>query len=182
MDFGLLSACLLYDLNPPAMQRRRIFHDCIADTCPWTFRIEGIYAIVTGMSKAALLKKFLRFLFVGGLATGLQYAMLVTLVSLWQWQVTLASMTGFVASAIVNYWLNYKLTFRAKNSHRTAASRFSATAGMGLLLNGFIVHVGTTYTPFPYLWSQIVATVVVLFWNFVGSLKWSYASPARKSP
>lgn len=141
----------------------------------------GICATLTGMPKASLLKKFFRFVFVGGLATALQYAMLVALVSLWQWQVTFASSLGFTASALVNYWLNYKLTFRAKNSHRVAALRFSVTAGMGLLLNGAIVHLGITYTPFPYLWSQIAATVAVLFWNFVGGLKWTYAPPVRKS-
>jgi putative flippase GtrA len=133
------------------------------------------------MPKAVLLKKFFRFVFVGGLATGLQYAMLITLVSLWQWQATLASSLGFAASAVVNYWLNYQLTFRAKSSHKVAAFRFSVTAGTGLLLNGAIVHLGTTYTPFPYLWSQIAATLAVLFWNFIGSLKWTYVPPLRKS-
>lgn len=145
------------------------------------FQNQGFCATLTGMPKASFLKKFFRFVFVGGLATALQYATLVTLVSLWQWQVTLASSLGFTASAVVNYWLNYKLTFRAKNSHRVAAFRFSVTAGMGLLLNGAIVHLGITYTPFPYLWSQIAATLAVLFWNFVGSLKWTYAPPVRKS-
>lgn len=145
------------------------------------FPNQGFCATLTGMPKASFLKKFFRFVFVGGLATALQYATLVTLVSLWQWQVTLASSLGFTASAVVNYWLNYKLTFRAKNSHRVAAFRFSVTAGMGLLLNGVIVHLGITYTPFPYLWSQIAATLAVLFWNFVGSLKWTYAPPVRKS-
>ncbi|MDF9392264.1 MULTISPECIES: GtrA family protein [Methylococcus] len=133
------------------------------------------------MPKASLLKKFFRFVCVGGLATALQYAMLVALVGLWQWQVTLASSLGFTASAVVNYWLNYKLTFRAENSHRVAVFRFFITAGMGLVLNGAIVQFGITYTPFPYLWSQLAATVAVLFWNFVGSLKWTYASPVRKS-
>ncbi|CAI8846506.1 MULTISPECIES: GtrA family protein [Methylococcus] len=133
------------------------------------------------MPKVSLLKKFFRFVFVGGLATALQYVMLVALVSLWQWQVTLASSLGFTASAVVNYWLNYKLTFKAKNGHRVAVFRFAVTAGMGLLLNGAIVQIGITYTHLPYLWSQIAATVAVLFWNFVGSLKWTYAPPVRKS-
>lgn len=132
------------------------------------------------MSKASPVKKFFRFVFIGGFATGLQYAMLVALVSLWQWQVTLASSLGFVASAVANYWLNYKLTFRAKSSHRIAALRFVVTAGAGLILNGAIVHLGTAYTPFPYLWSQLVATAAVLFWNFIVSLRWTYAVPVQK--
>lgn len=124
----------------------------------------------------ALLRKFILFLAVGGTCTAIQYAILIGLVTFRNWHATLASTLGFVISALFNYALNYFVTFRATKGHLTALPRFAFMAGTGLALNGAILEAGLTYTPFPYLWIQVVATIVVLFWNFVGSLKWAFAS------
>jgi putative flippase GtrA len=124
----------------------------------------------------AVLPKFMLFATVGGLCTGIQYLILVYLVSMHNWHATAASTLGFVASALVNYLLNYKITFRSKSPHVSALPRFLAISVIGLVLNGIVLQAGIAYTSVPYLWCQVTATVVVLFWNFVGSLKWSYAS------
>jgi putative flippase GtrA len=93
-----------------------------------------------------------------------------------EWQATAASTLGFIASAVLSYLLNYWFTFRSKNPHLSALPRFLVISGIGLVLNGIVLQAGLAYTSVPYIWCQVVATVVVLFWNFVGSLKWSYAS------
>lgn len=123
-----------------------------------------------------ILRKFFIFLLVGGVCTAIQYVILISLVSLQNWQPTAASTVGFVASALLNYALNYRFTFKARNGNRVALPRFATVSGSGLLLNAAIMQTGLTYAPFPYWWIQIAATIVVLLWNFVGSLKWSYAS------
>jgi putative flippase GtrA len=92
------------------------------------------------------------------------------------WQATAASTLGFIASAVLNYLLNYRFTFRSKNLHLSALPRFLVISGIGLVLNGVILQAGIAYTSVPYLWCQVAATVIVLCWNFAGSLKWSYAS------
>jgi len=124
----------------------------------------------------AVLPRFMLFATVGGLCTGIQYLILVYLVSMHDWHATVASTLGFIASALVNYLLNYKITFRSKNPHLSALPRFLVISGVGLVLNGAILQAGIAYTSVPYLWCQVAATVIVLFWNFAGSLKWSYAS------
>jgi len=116
------------------------------------------------------------FATVGGLCTGIQYLILVYLVSMHDWHATVASTLGFIASALVNYLLNYKITFRSKNPHLSALPRFLVISGVGLVLNGAILQAGIAYTSVPYLWCQVASTVIALFWNFAGSLKWSYAS------
>ena len=122
-----------------------------------------------------ILRKLIKFLLVGGFCTGLQYAILFGLVEWNHWQATAASSLGFALSALVNYIFNYRFTFKATLGHRKALPRFVVTSGSGLVLNGAIMQAGIVYTTVPYLWCQLAATVVVLFWNFIGSLKWSYA-------
>ena len=124
----------------------------------------------------AVLPKFMLFATVGGLCTAIQYLILVYLVSVHDWHATVASTLGFIASALVNYLHNYKITFRSKSPHMNALPRFLVISGVGLGLNGVILQAGIAYTSVPYLWCQVAATVVVLCWNFAGSLKWSYAS------
>jgi len=124
----------------------------------------------------SVLPRFTLFAAVGGLCTGIQYLILVYLVSMHDWHATAASSLGFITSASVNYLLNYKITFRSRNPHASALPRFLVISGIGLGLNGVILQAGIAYTSVPYLWCQVAATVVVLCWNFVGSLKWSYAS------
>ena len=60
-----------------------------------------------------LLSQFGRFLLVGGFSTLLQYVILAFLVRTAGTDPVVASSIGYVLSAIVNYDLNYRLTFRS---------------------------------------------------------------------
>ena len=68
----------------------------------------------------------LRFLLVGGTATAMQYAVLVALVRWAGVGPTLASCIGFVLSAVLNYALNRRFTFRSQARHAQALPRFAA--------------------------------------------------------
>lgn len=131
------------------------------------------------MFSADIKKKFISFVFVGGFATGLQYAILVAGVQLLSMSPTWASSLGFAISAIFNYTLNYYFTFRSANKHFHAASKFVLISTAGLLLNGGIMEVGIAHLGLHYLLVQIVATVMVLFWNFLGNHWWSFREHAR---
>lgn len=119
------------------------------------------------------LARFVRFTAVGGVATGIQYAVLILLVSGGGMRPTPASSIGFALSAVVNYLLNYRYTFRSDRPHGPAAAKFAALAGTGLLINAAIMHLmvdaGT-----PYLLAQVGATALVLCWNFAGNSLWTF--------
>jgi len=131
------------------------------------------------MFSADVKKKFISFVFVGGFATGVQYAILVAGVQLLSLSPTWASSLGFAISAIFNYTLNYYVTFRSANRHTEAAAKFAVIAAAGLLINGGIMHVGVAIFAIHYVVVQIVATVIVLFWNFLGNHLWSFREPAH---
>ena len=119
------------------------------------------------------LTRFVRFVLVGGIATAIQYALLVILVRGTAMAPTAASSIGFVASAVVNYILSYRFTFRSDRPHGAVAAKFGALTGAGLLINSGIMHVMVGIRV-QYLLAQVCATAVVLVWNFVGNSLWTF--------
>lgn len=121
----------------------------------------------------AHLSRFVRFTLVGGVATAIQYALLILLVHGFGMTPTPASSIGFALSAAVNYLLNYRFTFQSDRPHGPAASKFAVLAVAGLLINAAIMHLMVGAGVY-YLLAQVCATALVLFWNFVGNSFWTF--------
>jgi len=121
-----------------------------------------------------LLSQFGRFLLVGGFSTVLQYLILVLLVRVAGTDPVVASSAGYVLSAMANYDLNYRLTFRSRVRYFGGMFRFALVAATGLVLNGLVMAAGTKLLGIHYLIAQVVATVIVLFWNFFANRRWTF--------
>jgi putative flippase GtrA len=117
--------------------------------------------------------RIVRYLVVGGIATAIQYAILVFLVRGFGMAPTAASSIGFVLSAVVNYLLNYRFTFQSDRPHGPAAAKFGVLAATGLLLNAVVMRL-MTRAGVHYLIAQICATGVVLFWGYIGNSLWTF--------
>jgi len=117
---------------------------------------------------------FIKFLVVGGAATLIQYVLLVGLVELTVINVVILSGVSYAVSAVFNYLVNYYFTFKSVASHRVATIKFLLVAGCGLLLNTFAVYVMVEIQNMHYLVSQVLATTVVLLWNFSIHKYWTY--------
>ena len=118
--------------------------------------------------------KFVRFLIVGGVATVIQYSVLIVTVERLHWNAVVASSLGYFLSAIANYLLNYYFTFRSDNRHRVAATRFALIAAAGLTLNALLMELLAEKLHLPYVLAQILATVGTLIWNYWANSKWSF--------
>ncbi len=122
---------------------------------------------------AALVGQFARFAMVGGIATLIQYVVLLALVQLAKLDPVWASAVGYALSAVFNYLMNYIYTFDSKAAHGPAAMKFAIIAGLGLLLNSLVMSLLIS-SGSHYLVAQVVATIVVLLWNFFGSRFWTF--------
>ncbi len=120
----------------------------------------------------------LSLLSVGALSTGLQYAVLVAAVEFLGWPAPVASSVGFCLSAMVNYWLNYHVTFNSRASHTTAVSRFVLVALIGLLINAGAMLALHTSLGLYYLLAQVLATCLAVAWTFGASHYWTFRAPA----
>ncbi len=117
----------------------------------------------------AEVRQFLRFLIVGATATSVQYAVLILLVEGAKepkfWSAVAAYLCGLVAS----YLFNRRFTFAGTQTHfGLAFAKFFAVAIVGLGLN-MAIFAALTSAGFYYLLAQVVATGLVLIWNYAGS-------------
>jgi putative flippase GtrA len=122
------------------------------------------------------LRSLASFLVVGGFATGLQYAIMALLMALAGVPALAASNTGFAISAVANYLLNAKLTFRSRRSHASSLPRFAITVALGLGINSLLLSllISAGLHPAP---AQILTTAGVLIWNYTINALWTFKKP-----
>jgi len=127
-----------------------------------------------------LARRFLTFAVIGIVGTLAHYLTLVSLVESAGLRAQAGAMFGFMAGALVNYCLHYRLTFRSNARHRDALSRFLAIAAVGFGLNALLMQWGVESLGIHYLLAQLFATGAVLIWNFAGSMIWAFRESHRE--
>lgn len=117
----------------------------------------------------ALVRQAGRFAAVGAIATATHYLILIALVELGHVQPVLATTIGYGVGIVVSYALNRRFTF-TETSAPVASSfaKYVLLYGVGAFLNGAIMA-AVIGLGAPYLLAQVVATALVLFWNFLGA-------------
>lgn len=121
-----------------------------------------------------LLEQIVKFGIVGVLAFVIDYAVLFALVEFFHMDSIAAATISFTVSVIFNYLASMKYVFvgRADQSKRTQFIIFIILSVIGLLINDGIMWMLNSilkgFIPtYYYLVSKIVATAIVMVWNFV---------------
>lgn len=122
----------------------------------------------------SIFHQFLRFATVGVIATFTQYVVMILLVESTHMFAALASSTGFVIAGLVNYYLNYRLTFKSNKLHRETITKFMIIFFSGFFWNLLLMTLGTEVLNIYYILSQIFTTIIVMFWNFLGHRYWTF--------
>jgi len=125
--------------------------------------------------------RFLCFSGIGIVGTFVHYSILIGLVNILAVSAVTASSAGFVAGALTNYLLNYRYTFASKKRHQETITKFFIVALIGLVFNGLIMSLGTHSLQLNYLVSQVIATSLVLLWNFTANHKWTFHEPENST-
>jgi putative flippase GtrA len=118
--------------------------------------------------------KFVKFSGVGAIGTAAHYATLIFVIQMFHANAVLASSTGAVVGALVNYFLNYSFTFRSSKRHHEALTKFLVIASVGFLLNGTMMALLTETASMHYLPAQLITTATVLMWTFTGNHRWTF--------
>lgn len=118
--------------------------------------------------------QFASFAGVGALATITQYVILYLGVQFLGIHPVPASVIGFALSALLNYWLNHRLTFASTLPHRRSLPRFALVVTVGLGLTAILMWLGVEVLHLHYLLAQVGTTALVLVWNFVASRRWAF--------
>lgn len=117
----------------------------------------------------AVVRQIGRFAVVGAIATAVHYAIMIALVEIGHVTPVLATTIGYGVGIIVSYTLNRRFTFEARGTPVAKSfAKFVVLYGVGALLNGAIVG-GLIAVGVYYLVAQVIATGLVLIWNFLGA-------------
>ena len=115
-----------------------------------------------------LIIQLIKFGIVGVIATLIDLAVLMLLKEFMHVDVLVASAVAFSVSVIANYILSMLFVFKgSENSKVKEFIVFVVLSIGGLLLNQFIMWLGTEIMTAYYLWVKVFALVFVPIYNFV---------------
>lgn len=112
--------------------------------------------------------QFVRYGLVSVIALVVDFGGMVLLVELLSMHYLVAATVSFIAGLIVNYLLSraWVFTERKYNSSAKEFITFSGIGIAGLLLNNSIMWLAAEKIGIYYIFSKIIATILVFFWNF----------------
>ena len=133
-------------------------------------------------------ERFLKFAVVGTIGFIVDFGLLYILKEFVGLPTIIANTFSFCAAVVSNFTLNRYWTYPDSRSKKLSAQliQFTLVSLIGLLINDIIVvllehpfqsllDTGFTFLPIAgYIPAKIVATVVVLFWNFFINRRWTY--------
>jgi putative flippase GtrA len=122
----------------------------------------------------SITKQFSRFFIVGAVSALIQFSILISLVEFFFIKPIWASTSGYIAGALINYTLNHYFTFKSSLSHKKSLLRFTLNSLFGLFLNFALMKIFLIY--YSYILSQVLASGIVLFWNFLIHRYWTFGS------
>ena len=127
------------------------------------------------MNLESLIKQFMKFGVVGVIAFVIDFGTMVALTELLGFNPVASAGVSYCVSTVFNYLASMRYVFR----HREDLSRtrefiiFVVLSLIGLGLNELIMWLGgITVGDRLYMITKIVATALVMFWNFFSRKKW----------
>ncbi|MBX3064110.1 MAG: GtrA family protein [Anaerolineae bacterium] len=130
------------------------------------------------------IERFAHFVTVGLTGTLVDFGVLILLKELLGVPLLIANVLSYTAGIVNNFVLNRLWTFPEARGKRlwTQFGQFAAVSAIGLLINTGIVLLLTaplsalfSQAQMGYLAAKLVATVVVLVWNFFLNRYWTFS-------
>ena len=109
-----------------------------------------------------------RYVLAGTLAYAVDYCALVILVEIFKVYYLTAALVAFLLGSITAYTLNVVWVFdrRTFKNRYFEISIFILISVVGLILNQYFIWAFTENLDLHYLFSKLVATIMVVIWNF----------------
>lgn len=115
-----------------------------------------------------ILLQFFRFIFVGGTAFLIDFFIYFVLVEFVSLNYLISAAIAFFISVLANYYLSTSWVFNQSQIENRAIefNIFLAISIVGLIFTEILLYLFTDIFSINYLWSKILASIIVLFWNF----------------
>lgn len=112
--------------------------------------------------------QFVRYGLVSVIALAVDFGGMVLLVELFSMHYLVAATVSFISGLVVNYLLSRAWVF-TERKYESRVKEFIIFTGIGivgLLLNNSIMWLAVEKIGIYYIFSKIIATILVFFWNF----------------
>lgn len=117
---------------------------------------------------------FAKYFTSGVCAVSVHFLTMIVLVEMFSSPPLAASFAGFCAGSIANYKLQYGWTFSSEVCHKLAFTRYIKVTATTLLLNLLIFETGIHLIQLDYRMSQLVATILVFFANYIINARYTF--------
>ncbi len=115
-----------------------------------------------------LINQILKFGVVGGVAFLIDYSLLYFLTEYLHIYYLTSSIISFIVSLIFNYILSIKWVFDVtKKQTIKEITIFVVLSVIGLGINQLVMYVGSDLLKVYYMLTKLIATVIVMIWNFI---------------
>jgi putative flippase GtrA len=123
--------------------------------------------LLTGKTESILVQLF-RYTFVGGIAFLVDFGSLYALTEFFRIYYLVSAALAFLLGLTTNYTLSITWVFatRVVRSRWVEFGIFGGIGIVGLGLNEVLIWFFTEQIGLYYLWSKIIASIGVYFWNF----------------
>ncbi len=114
--------------------------------------------------------QFFRYVFVGGIATVVDWGILWVLTEFAHVDHMVSAVIAFIAGLTVNFLLSKRLVFKANAARMSPVMEFVSYAVIGVIGLGItegILYLFTNVWGLHYMLSKVIATAVVLVWNYL---------------
>ncbi len=130
----------------------------------------GIKEKIVSLSKKEIVIEGIKYLFVGGTCTLLDFLLLYILKDHLGVNYVIASGISFSAGVILNYFLCTLWIFKTRiiNNRYGEFLIYVVISVVGLLINTGLIWLFTEMFGIPVLFSKVLGTPIVLIWNFFG--------------
>lgn len=116
-----------------------------------------------------LLVQIFNFGIVGFIATIIDFVFLYIFKEYFNLPIILSNTLSFIISVIYNYWASLTFVFdvNKEKDKRKNFIIFIIFSVIGLIINDIIIWIITEFTNIHYLISKIIATIIVMIFNFI---------------
>ena len=112
--------------------------------------------------------QFFRFIFVGGTAFLIDFFIYYSLIEFFGVEYLISAAIAFFISVLANYYLSTSWVFNQSQIENRAIefNLFLAISIVGLIFTEILLYIFVDMCSLDYIISKILASILVLFWNF----------------
>lgn len=119
-----------------------------------------------------LYKQFFKFGIVGIIAFLIDYSLLYVFTEYFNIYYFYSAILSFIIAVIFNYYASIKWVFNInKNQNKNLIFMFVFLSVVGLIINQVLMYLLVEIIIIHYMISKIIATIVVMIWNFISRKK-----------